>query len=112
MGKESFFPSLRTLRDTELELSVFPSLFLKKIIAILWLVPIGLGIMGWMAALRDTFLRKLEESAGNLMALALAVSFFSLYVFALGINGVLNRALVGLFFIPFLALGWHEAENV
>src|SRR6266480_232749 len=111
MGKESFFPSLRTLRDTELDPSIFPVLILKKMISLLWLAPIALGFLGWMAALRKTILRKLEEFAGNLMGSALTTSFFSMYVFALGINGILNWILVLLFFIPFLTLGWREAKN-
>jgi hypothetical protein len=104
MGRGAFFPSLRLLLDTQWDLSLFPGLMGRKMLSFCWLVPIGLGLMGWVRVLQITVLRKVEPPIAFWIGLALSVVFFSFLVFGLAINSILSRPLVLLFFIPMVIL--------
>jgi hypothetical protein len=104
MGRDAFFPSLRLLLDTQWDLSLFPGMMGRKMLSLCWLVPIGLGLMGWVRVLRVTVLRRVEPPIAFWTGLALSVVFFSFFVFGLAVNGILSRPLVILFFIPMVIL--------
>jgi hypothetical protein len=104
MEKGSFFPSLRLLTDTSWDVSLFPRLMSEKILSLCWLIPIGLGFMGWIRTLEITMLRRIEPYASLWMGLGLTICFFSFYVFGLAINGILTGPLVILFFLPMAVL--------
>jgi hypothetical protein len=114
MKFSAFFPSLQMLKDTQWDLSLFPLLELKKVNVIFWfptivsikkigsilLLPFYfLGFLGWMVCIRRIFLRSLKGPIVNVAALAMAVSFFSLYCFALGVNQILTFHPLFIFFL-------------
>lgn len=107
VGKPAFFPSLRLLKDTQWDFSLFPQLGGEKLLAMGWMLLIGPGFWGWALALESGLFKKKQAPAGPLIGMAVAVALFSLYVLGLSINGILFRPFVVLFFLPFLTAGWE-----
>src|SRR5580704_5402934 len=86
VGKPAFFPSLRLIQDTQWDTSLFLPTLGKKLLSFLWVVPVGLGFLGWARWFQKLLFPKTEKSVSRFLGLALALSFFSLYVFGLAIN--------------------------
>jgi len=112
VGKSAFFPSLHLLQDTQWDTSLFLPVFGKKLLSFLLVVPAGLGFLGWARWFKNLLFSKIERSASRLLGLALALSFFSLYVFGLAINEILYWPLTALFFIPPIFTGWAECKSL
>ena len=107
MGRATWLPSLRLLQDTQWDGSLFIPTWSGRCFYFLWIIPAGIGFLGWSVKLRAVFLRGIDQSAAPLLGWALAVSLFSLYVFGLAINEILFWPLVFLFFAPSLPAGWE-----
>lgn len=108
MGKNAFLPSLRILADTQWDISLFPGLMGKKLLIFLWIIPISLGFLGWIRIFETTMLRKIDPRVTFWLGLVLTVGIFSLYIFSLGINGILVWPLVFIFFTPLVVLNPNE----
>ena len=107
-GWNSFFPSLRLLQDTQWDLSGWAPIWSVRFLSFLWLVPMGLGFLGWAKGLRKLFFNEIEPEAALLMGWALALSFFSLFVLGLAVNDIFYWPLTLLFFFPMIASGLRE----
>jgi hypothetical protein len=112
MKASAFFPSLQMLKDTQLDFSIFPVLAVQKVGALLCLFPIGLGFFGWVQWIRNSLLTGLKGPMVALTAWAIALCFFSFYCFALGVNELLNKSFVGLFFVVGIIPGIFEFNAV
>jgi hypothetical protein len=111
VGESAFFPSLRLLRDTQWDGSLFVPTIIQRVISFLWVLPVGLGLMGWARWFKTLFFRKVKMSEANLMGFSLALAFFSLYVFGLAINEILYWPVTALFFVPALWEGWKGRRD-
>jgi len=111
MKVSAFFPSLQTLKDTQWDFSLFPAIGLKKVEALLWLVPIGLGFLGWARRVRVSLLGVLDGPGVGLAAWGVTLCLFSFYCFALGVNELLVSSLVALFFVAGLVPGFLEIKE-
>ncbi len=126
MKASVFFPSFQLLKDSQWDLSLFPLLELKKVNVLLWfpaickIQPIGsilllpfyaFGFLGWMVWIRRTFMNGLEGPSVNLVALALAITMFSFYCFALGVNQILTFHPLFIFFLIGSVVGLLEYEE-
>ncbi|HTC19732.1 MAG TPA: hypothetical protein VK859_02725, partial [bacterium] len=111
VGGSAFFPSLRLLHDTQWDGSLFLPTITQKVISFLWVLPVGLGLMGWTRWFKGLFFPKVKTNEANLLGFSLAVAFFSLYVFGLAINEILYWPLTALFFIPPLWEGWKGRKD-
>ena len=105
IGQPSFFPSARLFQETEWDFSLLIPLWADRLISFLWIIPVGLGFGGWARQLRSSFFNQMEPEIGDFLGVSLALSFFSLYVFGLGINEILYWPLVFIFFAPMLMTG-------
>jgi len=112
MKTAAFFPSLQMLKDTQWNISLFPVLGLKKAAALFWIIPVGLGFFGWVRWIRNSLLTDLKGPMVGLTAWAIALCFFSFYCFALGVNELLCKSLVGLFFVAGIIPGIFEFNDV
>jgi hypothetical protein len=108
----AFLPSLQMLKDTQWDISLFPIFGVEKAEALLWLIPVGLGLLGWARLVRQHLLRPLDGRLVRLLALAITLSFFSFHCFALGVNQLLTQSLVGLFFVVGFIPGFYEFKEV
>src|SRR5258708_17025507 len=108
VGKSAFFPSFRLLQDTQWDTSLFVSAFSEKLCSFLWMIPIGLGFLGWTGWFKKFLFPKFEKNTARLLGVALCLSFFSLYVFGLAINEILYWPLIAFFFILPILTGWEE----
>ena len=100
------------LKDTQWNISLFPVLGLKKAAALFWIIPVGLGFFGWVRWIRNSLLTDLKGPIVGLAAWAIALCFFSLYSFALGVNELLYKSLVGLFFVVGIIPGIFEFNDI
>jgi len=112
MKASAFFPSLQMIKDTQWDFSIFPVLGLKKVEAFIWLVPIGLGFCGWIRGIRNSLLAGRKGPMVRLTAWAIALCFFSFYCFALGVNELLYKSVVGLFFVAGIIPGIFEFNDI
>ncbi len=112
VGKSAFFPSLRLLQDTQWDSSFFFPAFGIKLLSFLWVLPVGLGFLGWARWFQYLFFPKVEKEPARLLGFAITLSFFSLYVFGLAINEILYWPLTTLFFIPPILKGLEEWKTV
>src|SRR5262245_35543246 len=103
----AFFPSLRMFRDIQWDFSLLSKSWTEKLYALPGLALAAIGFWGWTVRIRKCFLGKVEEAAAPLLALCGAVVFFSVYLWGLAINGVMNWVPITLFFIPGLSEGWR-----
>ena len=110
-GKTAFFPSLKLLQDTPWDLSFFWPAWEQRFLSFLWIIPVVLGFWGWSCWFRRLFFPEVEERTGGLLGLSLALSFFSLFVFGLAVNGILDGPLTALFFAPALPEGWRARKR-
>jgi hypothetical protein len=108
----AFFPSLEMFRETHWNLSLFPVFGPKKAEALLWLFPVGLGLLGWVRWIRQSLLKPNDGPLSRLLALAIALSLFSFYCFALGVNQLLTQLLVGVFFTVGFIPGFYELKEI
>ncbi len=111
LGTSAFFPTLKILRDMNWDFSIWPRLGFKKMVCLLWLIPIGLGFFGWARILKSTLLRGMGDSETQLLTVALNVCFFSFTVFGLAINRILYEPLVLVFFVPLMGFGWKSLSG-
>jgi hypothetical protein len=112
MKVSAFFPSLQMFKDTQWDFLLFPVLGFKKAEALLWLIPVGLGLFGWVRWTRKSLLSSLDGPLTGLAAWAVAICFFSFYCFVLGVNELLTQTLVGLFFVVGFIPGVFEFNAV
>ena len=108
----ALLPSLRLLRDTQWNFSLFGAQGAEKLLALFILILVGVGFIGWMVFLKAVLFPRIEDGIAELLGLALGLTFFSLYVFGLSINEILYGPLVFLFFIPTLRKGWLECRKI
>jgi 4-amino-4-deoxy-L-arabinose transferase-like glycosyltransferase len=111
IGKSALFPSLRLFQDTQWDGSLFFPAMIRKLTPLLWVMPVGLGLMGWARWFKTLFFLKVKKDEGDLLGLSLALSFFSLYVFGLAVNEILYWPLTALFFIPPLWEVWKGRKD-
>lgn len=100
--------SLNLLHDTQWDPSFLWRLSADKALALILCLPTGLGFLGWAVFFQNFFFPRAENKTAKLLGLSLGLGFFSFYVFGLGINEILYKPLVFLFFIPALKTGWIE----
>lgn len=106
----ALFPSLRLLQDTSWDFSFFWSEAAEKAVALLLMMPIGLGFVGWSVFLKEIFFPKMENPAAELLGYLMGISLFSIYIFGLAINGILYGPLAALFFAPAVWKGWRQCK--
>lgn len=68
-------------------------------------VPVGLGLMGWAAALSGLFLKSLDPKLRGPFAFTAALCLFSCFAFGLAVNGLLFPVSTLCFFLPFVPAG-------
>src|SRR5690348_9782158 len=111
VGIPSLFPSLRLLKDTSWDSSFFFPTWGQRFISFLWIVPVGLGFLGWNRWFRGLFFAKIEKSAADLLGYSLTLTLFSLFISELAVNGILYWPLTALFFVVTAREGWKELKG-
>ena len=106
-----FFPSLQMLKDTQWDILLFPTLGFQKAEAVLWVTAIGLGFLGWTRRITRSLLSALDGPGVGLVAWAMALCFFSFYCFALGVNELLSKSRVCLFFAAGVVPGFIDIKE-
>jgi hypothetical protein len=112
VGKAPFLPSLRLLQDTQWDPALFWPTWGLRLLSFLWIVPAGLGLLGWSRWFQKWFFKKVGTGDARLLGLALGLALFSLYVFGLAVNGIFDWLLTALFFLPPLSAGWDEWKGL
>lgn len=110
IGKSSFLPSLRLLQDTKWDFSLFFPVWGQRLLVFFWFIPVGLGFVGWTKIIESVFLKKVDPQAVPILGMSVSLCLFSLYAFALGINGILYWPLTVLFFLVALVHGWKALK--
>jgi len=108
IGLKPFWLSFEPLLDTQWDLSYLSPTWGQRFMSLLWLIPVGLGFLGWSRLLKGVFFPTLKNSSARFLGLSLTLSLFSLYVLFLGVNGLIYWPLTALFFVPAFVEGWKE----
>jgi hypothetical protein len=113
IGIKGLTPALGFFTDAQWMGMDFLKIWQSKLTALLWLIPIVLGLKGWVQTLSDFFFRNFKFEANGPVSFGASLVLFSLYVWGLSINGLLFAPLVALFFliqVPFGFSGMGEGS--
>ncbi len=111
VGKSTFFPSLRLLKDSEWNFLFFLPLWEQRLAAFFWIFLIGLGLLGWARAFQKILFEKMNKPIAVFLGMVISLALFSLYVFGLGTNEILYWPLTLLFFLPMVEAGWKQLKE-
>lgn len=112
VGKSGFFPSLRLIHDSTLDMNNFLPLLKAKLGSVLWFLFAGLGVIGWVGTFQRLLPRKRKVDRFTILGAILNLAGFSLWEFGLGVNGLLYRPLTVLFFLLGVLSGYPKYKEV
>lgn len=108
LGKEPWLPSLRLLRDTVWDFSLWPASWSSKMMALFLFSAVVLGLLGWAEWFRRAFVPVKKSALPFAIFFGLSTCFLGLWTWALAVNEILYGPLLALILLSAAWTGWGE----
>jgi hypothetical protein len=111
IGVHALAPSFKAVGDIPWTLDGFWKTWADQSTALIWGAAALLGLAGWTESLKVFWFGKEVEDESGPLCFGASLALFSLFVFGLGMNGLLFSPLVALFFLVQVPNGFRLLSN-